>query len=801
MPETKKKTKSKKRVSRSSYLSKEYFIDCEKNDMLYAALVRSPLPTGKITNINFSDLPEGYFFFSARDIPGVNEIQTMNTTSRVFCNEKVHYMGQPVGIICGPDLETARQLAKEIQITFDITTIESVLQDAKKNYHHPVIKLPNQEISKDGEIADFVDMMNILPALDELPAVDRKSSYTQPSQIENAVENINPLEHVERLLAKRTVNTGFFSYTDDEQIIKDEYAVSKYQISDTWKLVEQNPEWLEPSGAFCVKEGSKMYIMTTTQWSTNLSKNLSRVLDIDEEKIVIQKTLSQTDNIDGIFRGTLLTAQTALAALITEKPVKLVLTKEEQDKFMHPGLDTKIHYQSAIEEDGTIRAMRIFVDSDAGYSNPFAQEIADRLAVACCGLYDIENLSITVRIHSSENPPTSIYTELIDSQAFYSLENHIQHIAEKTYILPDELRLKNINLDDRNFKSPFRYKLAKPVETMNAIIRQSDFSRKYASFKLNSVQNRMNKGDTIFSLPRRGIGLSVAYDGACFYGTQFPLTEEKIELILTEEENLIINAINPSATNCAIWKKIAGEELQIDQNKISINPEYAITEETFMPDSLYNDISIMTVLLKRACTEINKKRKTSALPIISKKTVTPAMKNHWKKEKFNGYPFQSTSFGAAIVEVEMNADTYHEKINGIWIAIDCGEILSLKAAENSVRLAIQQEMERLVKDTTVSYDQLKISFLESKNPPCQIGKLVHNLIPAAFSSAVSLALSRTLEELPCTELQLYEKTLDITQEMISELETLKKEFTEDEQLEKDEDNALEKTESEEKEVE
>lgn len=54
MPETKKKVKSKKRVSRSSYLSKEYFIDCEKNDMLYAALVRSPLPTGKITNINFS---------------------------------------------------------------------------------------------------------------------------------------------------------------------------------------------------------------------------------------------------------------------------------------------------------------------------------------------------------------------------------------------------------------------------------------------------------------------------------------------------------------------------------------------------------------------------------------------------------------------------------------------------------------------------------------------------------------------------------------------------------------------------
>ena len=60
-----KNSKSKKKVSRNSYLSKNYFIDFSSEDMLYGALVRSPLPTGKITNINFSDLPEGYYFFSA----------------------------------------------------------------------------------------------------------------------------------------------------------------------------------------------------------------------------------------------------------------------------------------------------------------------------------------------------------------------------------------------------------------------------------------------------------------------------------------------------------------------------------------------------------------------------------------------------------------------------------------------------------------------------------------------------------------------------------------------------------------
>ena len=51
-----------------------------------------------------------------------------------------------------------------------------------------------------------------------------------------------------------------------------------------------------------------------------------------------------------------------------------------------------------------------------------------------------------------------------------------------------------------------------------------------------------------------------------------------------------------------------------------------------------------------------------------------------------------------------------------------------------------------------------ISFVKSENPPCQIGKIVHNLIPAAFSSALSLAFSQPIESIPCTEQELYNLT-------------------------------------------
>lgn len=133
----------------------------------------------------------------------------------------------------------------------------------------------------------------------------------------------------------------------------------------------------------------------------------------------------------------------------------------------------------------------------------------------------------------------------------------------------------------------------------------------------------------------------------------------------------------------------------------------------------------------------------------------------------------------------MNADTYQEKIKGIWVAIDCGKIYSIKSAESTIKLAIQQEMERLVQDTIVSCDQIKISFLSSNETPCQIGKLIHNLIPAAFSSALSMALQKAVTHIPCTEQELYELTkapekTDEKEEIIEEKTEIPKEKTADE---------------------
>ena len=88
---------------------------------------------------------------------------------------------------------------------------------------------------------------------------------------------------------------------------------------------------------------------------------------------------------------------------------------------------------------------------------------------------------------------------------------------------------------------------------------------------------------------------------------------------------------------------------------------------------------------------------------------------------------------------------------------------------------------------------IKIYFIQSSNPPCQLGSLNNNLIPAAFASATSQAISEVISEVPCTDEQIFtllekQRQLDATLDYIESPEA--GELTETEnKAEEQEENA------------
>ena len=427
---------------------------------------------------------------------------------------------------------------------------------------------------------------------------------------------------------------------------------------------------------------------------------------------------------------------------------------------MVPGVVTEITYRSALNKDGRLKALKILIDIDIGCSNPFAQEITDRIAIAAASYYKPENLYISAKAHTSKNPPTSISMQIIESQAFFAIENEIQKISNLSMIFPDELRLLNTE-SRRTF--PFDIPTGDVQTVIQTALHESDFNRKYASFHMDAIDRAEKDSKPFFALPLRGIGVATAYIPSGYNGQTSFNNDAKVDVTLNADEKLVIHAIKPSEVIQDIWKTTASEILQISKQNIQINSEFPYDEMPEAPEDSYASISILNELVKKCCNDIQKKRFHQPLPITAKRggTIT---KSKWDKEKFSGTPFYTTSFITTVVEVELDTYTYNEKIKGIWVTVDCGELFDESAAQRAIRLEIQQELTMLVKGKTVPCDAINISFIQSNNRSGQVGGLIHNSLPAAFSSALSLALTTQLTEIPCTEDLLFQLIRDRTKD-------------------------------------
>ena len=751
-----KKTNTKTNLR--SLEAKGFYSDVEKDGCLYAALVRSPAPAGKIKSITAPDLPEGYFLYTSRDIPGTKTITANKTVTKVFGYGNVSYSGEPVGILFGPDEETVYKLLDTVNINFDVENLESAL--------HNVI---NNQTDEASNFKEFVDQINEMPSLDTV--IDKSHVEENPNVI----------------VATREIKYGLYESLTLAQADAKLIENANYTSTDTWKEKLLTPKWQETEGAFAYTEGEKIHVFAPSRWASFTQKSVAAALDIDEASVFIHKTKSAGIYPSGLARTTQLAVQIAAAAWLSKKPVKLILSQTEQESFMVPGVVTEITYRSALNKDGRLKALKISIDIDIGCSNPFAQEITDRIAIAAASYYKPENLYISAKAHTSKNPPTSISMQIIESQAFFAIENEIQKISNLSMIFPDELRLLNAEppvpapeeKPKKTKKTTDKKTKAAPVSTefpfdiptgdvrsvIQTALSESDFNRKYASFHMDAIDRAEKDSKPFFALPLRGIGVATAFIPSGYSGQTSFSNDAKIEVTLSADEKLVIHTIKPSDVIQDIWKNSAAEILQIPKQNIQINSEFPYNELPEAPEDSYSSISIVNELVKKCCNDIQKKRFHQPLPITAKRGGTAATaKPKWNKEKFCGTPFYTTSFITTVVEVELDTYTYNEKIKGIWVTVDCGELFDEAAARRTIRLEIQQELTMLVKGKTVPCDAININFIQSNNRSGQVGGLIHNSLPAAFSSALSLALTTQLTEIPCTEDLLFQLIRDRTKE-------------------------------------
>jgi len=93
--------------------------DIKLDGMHYAKSVRSPIPRGRIKQVNLPSLPKGYVVVDHRDIPGENVVKMIHDDWPVFPKTEVAYIGEPILLVVGPDKEKVAELADAVEIEFE----------------------------------------------------------------------------------------------------------------------------------------------------------------------------------------------------------------------------------------------------------------------------------------------------------------------------------------------------------------------------------------------------------------------------------------------------------------------------------------------------------------------------------------------------------------------------------------------------------------------------------------------------------------------------------------------------------
>jgi len=168
---------------------------------------------------------------------------------------------------------------------------------------------------------------------------------------------------------------------------------------------------------------------------------------------------------------------TALLARKTGRPVKLVLTREEDFISGRPLVSEIIYLRMGFKKDGAIVAKKIDIVADTGAYVGSTRGVLSTSASRADNLYRIPHIKTTAKLVYTNNIPRGSLRGYGTQITTFALESMMDMAAEKLGIDPIELRLKNAVQKDETSVHGFIYKSCGLCETLSRIAGPSGWKK------------------------------------------------------------------------------------------------------------------------------------------------------------------------------------------------------------------------------------------------------------------------------------------------------------------------------------
>ena len=211
----------------------------------------------------------------------------------------------------------------------------------------------------------------------------------------------------------------------------DGLAMADKKLEQTYTVAYIAHAPLEPRAAVAEWNGDKLTVWTGTQRPFGVRTELAEAFHISEDKVRV--IVPDTGSGYGGKHTGECAIEAARLAKATNKPVKLVWSREEEFTWAYFRPAGAIDIKSGVKSDGTITAWE-FHNYNSGGSGIQTK-------------YDIPNTDI--RFHQSNSPlRQGSYRGLAATANHFARESHIDELADAVRLDPLAFRLKNIR-DER----------------------------------------------------------------------------------------------------------------------------------------------------------------------------------------------------------------------------------------------------------------------------------------------------------------------------------------------------------------
>lgn len=367
----------------------DFIKDIRFPDLLHAKMVLSPQPHAYLQNLDVSKAKRSsgvVSLLTAKDVPHENQVGLIIKDQPLFADEKVRYAGDVLAIIAAETEEEAKSAESEIQI--DLKPIKGIYS-AEKSFNSK-----RNLIHPGGNVVSHLKI--------------RRGNHKNP-------------------LKSADVTVGAFL-----------------------KTPHQEHAYLETLGTVVVphKDGS-VTIYGSIQCPYYVQRSVSEVLGIKYNKVQIIQSAT-----GGAFGGkedvpSEICSRVALVAVITGRPVRLIMSRAEDAIYSSKRHPFEMHYKIGAKKNGKLVGVIAEQYAAAGAYATLSPVVMFRAVVHAAGPYVIPNVRVDTYACYTNHPPSGAFRGFGAPQSAFGIERTMDILAEELGMDPIELRERNMLRDGK----------------------------------------------------------------------------------------------------------------------------------------------------------------------------------------------------------------------------------------------------------------------------------------------------------------------------------------------------------------